>query len=348
MAGGTGSRFWPYSRNSKPKQFLDVLGTGKTLIRMTFERFLKLASEDKIYVVTNQQYVHLVKEQLPELSNDQILAEPSKKNTAPCIAYATYKLSTKNPEAIQVITPADHAIFDEEMFYHAIRTAIEGARANDRLITIGIKPSRPETGYGYIQHYDEADAIKKVKTFTEKPELSLAEKFLESGDFVWNSGIFIWKIENIIKAFNKYLPDASDLFAAGKDSYYTEKEVDFINNVYTHCRSISIDYAIMEKADNVYVVQGDFGWSDLGSWGSLHELLDKDENDNVIQGDVLLYNCKNNFIKLSENKHLLAQDLEGYLIADFNDILVICKKDHEAKFRGFVSDIKEQKGDKLI
>ncbi|MEQ9297242.1 MAG: mannose-1-phosphate guanylyltransferase [Cyclobacteriaceae bacterium] len=348
MAGGIGSRFWPYSRNSRPKQFLDVLGTGRTLLQMTYDRFMSVTSPDKVFVVTNTQYAEQVAEQLPELTPDQILLEPERRNTAPCIAYAAYKIRTKDPEAIMVVTPADHTIFNEHLFVDSINTAAEGA-LEDKLITIGIKPNRPETGYGYIQYLDTNDnPVKRVKTFTEKPQLDLAEKFIESGDFVWNAGIFVWSVSAIVKAFEENLPEISELFEEGKDLYYTEAEQAFINKTYTHSKSISVDYGIMESASNVYMVMGEFVWSDLGSWASLHDVRDKNEDGNVVEANALLYDCKDSFVKGPKDKVMVLQDLEGYLVADFDDVLIVCKKDQDSKFREFFSDVKSKKGDKFM
>ena len=355
MAGGSGTRFWPYSRDAKPKQFLDVIGTGRSLLQMTFDRFREITTADKIWIVTNEKYNVLVNEQLPELETDQILLEPEKRNTAPCIAYAAYKILKKDPNSLMIVTPSDHAIFKEKEFQKVMNTALDHAAAQDHLITIGIRPNRPETGYGYIQYLSESEdtsepesTVKKVKTFTEKPQLDLAQKFLESGDFLWNSGIFIWSIDTIIRAFEKHDHGIASLFASGLNQYFTNQENKFIRKTYSQCKNISIDYAIMEKAENVYVVPGDFGWSDLGSWNSLHEIKVKDDNNNVIEGTAITYDSQNNYIKGKEDKLILAQGMEGYLIADFDDVLLICKKDDSGIFKDFISDVKNNKGDKYI
>lgn len=348
MAGGIGSRFWPFSRTTRPKQFLDVLGTGKSLLQMTYERFLQITDGDKILVVTNEDYGQLVSEQLPDIDKDQILLEPVKRNTAPCIAYAAYKIMEKDPNGVMVVTPSDHTIFGDEKFNSVINSACEAAEADDKLITVGIQPNRPETGYGYIQYVDEGDAVKKVKTFTEKPELDLAKSFLDSGDFVWNAGIFVWSIRSIVDAFKFNMPDLALIFEEGSGKFFTENEQSFIANAYAQSKSVSIDYGVMEKASNVYVILGDFGWSDLGSWSSLHEIKEQDEEGNVIEGDTILYNSQNNFIKSETGRLIITQDLDGYLVADFDDVLVICKKDAESKFREFVADVKEKKGNSLI
>lgn len=341
MAGGIGSRFWPYSRAAKPKQFLDVLGTGRSLLQMTFDRFLNICPAENIYVITNKSYKGLVNEQLPELSDDQVLLEPIGRNTAPAVAYPAFKIKKKDPDAVMIVAPSDHVVFKDEVFKENLSTAIDAAQSGDKLITLGIVPSRPETGYGYIQyHSSKLDEVKKVKTFTEKPELELAKKFIESGDFVWNAGIFIWSISAITKAFFKYMEDTAVIFEEGNDHYYTEEEQDFIDDAYTQCKSISIDYGVMEKADNVFMVKGRFDWSDLGSWDSLHEIRDKDKNENVVDGNALLYDTTNSYVKGPDDVLIVAQDLDGYLVTLSDNVVLICKKDAEKKFREFLSDAK--------
>ncbi len=350
MAGGVGSRFWPYSRNNHPKQFLDVLGTGKSLIQMTVERFQKICLPENIYIVTNEDYYGLVKEQIPQMEDAQILLEPTKRNTAPCIAYACYKIGVRNPDATIIVAPSDHAIFKETEFVEVIEKAVIGAESGEKLITLGIKPHRPETGYGYIQYiHDDAEEIKKVKTFTEKPEYDLAVKFIESGDFVWNAGLFIWKISAIKKAFKAYQPELDEIFAEGLSHYYKDDEKDFVFAAYAQCKSISIDYAIMEKAENVYMILGDFGWSDLGSWASLHDIKEKDKKANVLEGNVMAYDTKNSIIRSSSNEKLIVvQGLDGYLVTENDNVILICKKDDEKQFREFVKDVKAKKGDEYI
>ena len=348
MAGGSGTRFWPYSREARPKQFLDVVGTGRSLLQMTFDRFIEITTPDRIWIVTNEKYDELVKEQLPELGSDQILLEPQKRNTAPCIAYAAYKILKQDPNASMIVTPSDHAIFKEKEFQKVINAALQDAAKEEHLITIGIRPNRPETGYGYIQYISQSGSpVKKVKTFTEKPQLDLAKKFLESGDFLWNSGIFIWSIDAIVRAFEAHDEEMASLFASGLNDYFTKSEKAFVKKTYSHCKNISIDYAIMEKAENVYVVPGDFGWSDLGSWNALHEIREKDEDDNVIEGSAVMYDSRDNFIKGEKNKTIFAHGLEGYLVADFDDVLLICKKEDSGIFKDFISDAKMIKGKKL-
>lgn len=349
MAGGVGSRFWPYSRKSHPKQFLDVLGVGKSLLQLTYHRFLNLCQKENIYIVSNNAYYDLIKEQLPDLTDDQILLEPNRRNTAPCIAYASYKIASKHPDATTIVTPADHAIFMEDEFTRTCQVALDFVKSDNKLVTIGIKPSRPETGYGYIQYKQGSHGeIKKVKTFTEKPQLELAKAFFESGDFVWNAGIFIWNTKNIIDAFEKFLPEISETFNAISEQYYTEKEKEKVAWAYARTKSISIDYGVMEKADNVYVVPGEFGWSDLGSWNSLHEHHDKDKNGNVVDGNAMLYSSNECIIRSPGEKLVVVQGLEGYLVADCGDVLMICKKDDENRIRSIVNDVKSEKGEKYI
>jgi mannose-1-phosphate guanylyltransferase len=341
MAGGVGVRFWPYSRNSKPKQFLDVLGTGKTLIQSTFERFLPICPLENIFVVTHEEHASIVKEQLPGLSPGQILTEPMRKNTGACIAYASYKIQQLNPEAVIVVTPSDHLILKENQFLDVVKKAVDQARADDKLITIGIQPTRPETGYGYIQYHTEKSFAKKVKTFTEKPELALAKKFIESGDFVWNAGIFIWSVKAIVKAIQLYMPETAEVFEEIKSKLVTPQEKEAIGAAYPQCKSVSIDYGVMEKASNVYVCLGDFSWSDLGSWASIHEISPKDADNNVIRANALTYDVRNCMIKGSDNSKLIVvQGLSGYLVGEFGNVIIVCEKDKEEQFRRFVNDVK--------
>jgi mannose-1-phosphate guanylyltransferase len=349
MAGGIGSRFWPFSRTNYPKQFHDVLGIGRTLIQQTFDRFSNVCPPENVYVVTNKLYKHLVKEQLPLLKDDQILCEPVGRNTAPCVAYAAYKIRNINPEAALVVAPSDHIILKEEAFERRILNALEAASSQDILITLGIKPSRPDTGYGYIQFVDGvSDELKKVKTFTEKPILELAQKFLESGDFVWNAGIFVWSIKAVISAFEKLLPDMAETFEEGGKSYYSEREEAFIAKAYGLCKNISIDYGIMEKSNNVYVMLADIGWSDLGTWKSLFDISNKDANNNVIDANILTYDTKDCIIKTPKDKLVVVQGLENFIVAEFNKVLLICKKDEEQRLREFVADAKSKKGPEFI
>lgn len=342
MAGGVGVRFWPYSRNTKPKQFLDVLGTGKTLIQSTFERFLPICPPENIFVVTHEEHSAIVQEQLPQLKPEQILTEPMRKNTAACIAYASYKIQQLDPEAVIVVSPSDHLILKETEFLNVIRKAVDLARTDDKLITLGIKPTRPETGYGYIQYHTEKSFAKKVKTFTEKPELALAKKFLESGDFVWNAGIFVWSVKAIVKAIQLHLPEMAEVFEEIKTKLVTPEEKRVIGAAYPQCKSISIDYGIMEKASNVYVCLGDFSWSDLGSWASIHDISEKDSDNNVIRANALTYDTRNCIIKGSDDRLIVVQGLNGYLVGEFGNVVIVCEKDKEEQFRRFVSDVKSK------
>lgn len=345
MAGGVGVRFWPYSRNAKPKQFLDVLGIGKSLLQSTYERFLPICPKENMYVVTHEEHVSLVSEQLPDLSEGQILAEPMRKNTAACIAYASYKILQRDSNAVIVVSPADHLILKETEFQSIISKAIDQAHDQDKLITLGITPTRPETGYGYIQFLPDKKVLKKVKTFTEKPEISLAKKFLESGDFVWNSGIFIWGVRAIIKALQEHQPEMTEVFEEHLSQLDSPQEKSAIEKIYGQCKSISIDYGVMEKATNVYVCQANFSWSDLGSWNSIHDISAKDKNNNLITGQVLVYDTRNSIIRSSTpGRLLIAQGLNGYLIGEFGDVVIVCEKEREDLFRQFVNDVKAMKG----
>lgn len=348
MAGGTGTRFWPYSRNHKPKQFLDILGTGRSLLQMTFDRFKDYVPDENIWIVSNELYKDVINEQLPGLTSDQVLLEPLKRNTAPCVAYALYKIKQKDPNAILVITPADHFIQHTEKFIRCIDMAVQEAEKNQNLVTIGIEPTRPETGYGYIQYHESDSEVKKVKTFTEKPDRELAEKFIDSGDFVWNAGIFVWSVAAIETAFNSFQPEVAETFAEGATKYFTPEEPSFIASAYAVSKSISIDYAIMEKAPNVYVVLGNFGWSDLGSWDALHEMKKKDDKGNVVEGNAIMYNADNNYVKTKKEKLIVLSDLSGYLVADFDDVLLICKKDDTEKFKSFVNEVKTLRDDRFV
>jgi mannose-1-phosphate guanylyltransferase len=354
MAGGVGARFWPMSRTAHPKQFIDILGTGTTLIQQTYQRFMGICSPENVFVVTHELYKEQILQQLPDLSEDQVLLEPGRRNTAPCIAYAAYKILKKNPDANLVVAPSDHLILKEDIFRDKIRMALKAANENDWLITLGIKPSRPDTGYGYIQFNRESGdpryaGLHKVKTFTEKPSHELAVTFIESREFLWNSGIFIWSLKSILKAFHGYLPEIDDLFKKGKEKYYTEQEAKFIRDTYTVCKSISIDYGIMEKAGNVYVIESDFGWSDLGTWGSLHDIHSKDKNKNAISGkNVLTYDSQNCIIHMPSDKLVVLQGLDDYIVVEDDNILLVCRKKDEQQIRQIVSDVKMQKGEKYV
>jgi len=342
MAGGIGTRFWPMSRVGKPKQFQDILGQGKTFLQMTFERFENICPKENIFVVTNTEYFELVKEQL-QIDEQQILCEPQMRNTAPCIAYACYKIYAKNPDACIVVAPADHLIKRQREFEQVLLIALQASQDAEKLITLGISPTRPDTGYGYIQ-LDESspDRVKKVKSFTEKPNLEVALKFLESGDFVWNAGIFIWHVKAILAAFRKYMPDLAHLFEEMKD-FYMPTERQAIATIYAQCHSISIDYGIMEKAQNVYVIRCDLAWSDLGTWKSLYEELPKNARMNVSNSKKCLeYETYNTLIKVPENKLVIVQGLENYIVVEQDNVLLICQKDQEQRIKEFLENAKRQ------
>lgn len=354
MAGGTGSRFWPLSRLVKPKQFLDILGTGRTFLQQTYDRFSKVVPDENFIVVTNTKYLTLVLDQLPQLKEEQVLLEPIRRNTAPCIAYAAYKIKIKNPNANLIVAPSDHVILKEEEFIHQINNALDFVKENNALLTLGIKPCRPETAYGYIQvqkrvEFKDLDNLHKVKIFAEKPDLQMAKIFVESGEFFWNSGIFIWSLPAIMEAFDTHLQNVSSLFESGVKLYNTADEVHFINKIYSEMPAISVDYGIMEKARNVFVLTADFGWSDLGNWSTLYENREKDEDGNVINGDnILTYDTQNCIVDISGEKISVIQGLDGYIIAESDDILMICRKKDEQQIKKFVTDVRILKGDSLV
>jgi mannose-1-phosphate guanylyltransferase len=353
MAGGVGSRFWPLSRKEKPKQFLDILGKGETLIQQTFRRFRSVCPEENIFVVTSAEYKELVVEQLG-IKPDRVLAEPLRRNTAPCIAYGIFRIKGENPDAIVAVTPSDHLIEKEDIFVDVINTAFDFSSANKALLTLGITPDRPETGYGYIQANKKKpvagfDGLLKVKTFTEKPDIELAKVFLGSGDFYWNSGIFIWSVDSILDAFEKYLPDIYTSFDESKKMLGTKKEEVAIAQTYASCRSISIDYGIMEKSDNVYVLCADVGWSDLGTWGTLYEHSSPDGSGNtIVRGNVFSYDNSGNVINVAEGKVAVLQGLKDYIIVDQDDVLLIVKKDQEQKVKYYLEDVKKKTGEKFL
>jgi mannose-1-phosphate guanylyltransferase len=352
MAGGIGSRFWPISRASHPKQFIDILGTGKTLIQNTYNRFLKICPKENIYVVTNENYTQLVKKQLPDMADDQILTEPVMRNTAPCVAYGCFKIESINPDAAIVVAPSDHLILDEAAFVTAIEKSLQTATDKQCLVTLGIKPSRPDTGYGYIQYTDQIinDDFHKVKTFTEKPTVDIATTFIQSGDFLWNAGIFVWSAKAIVNAFNSYLPEMHEIFAEARSVYNTDEEKAFVHKIYQRCINISIDYGIMEKASNVYVLPSEFGWSDLGTWASIYQLADKDYVGNaVIPSDkVIMYDSSNCMVNVPGEKLVILQGLHDFIVVESNNSLLICPRDQEQNIKQVVSDVKNKFGVKYI
>lgn len=351
MAGGIGSRFWPLSRTSRPKQFIDILGTGKSLLQQTFDRMEKICPAENILIVTSTIYRDLVLEQLPKVKSEQILLEPMRRNTAPCIAYATYKIQQSNPNAIAIVAPSDHLILNEDKFVETVMSAVDFAEKSESLLTLGITPSRPETGYGYIQIDKPVKGytgLHKVKTFTEKPNLELAKVFMDSGEFFWNSGLFVWKLSSISKAFEEHLPEISTLFKEASSSFGSHVENKIIEKTYSECRNISIDYGIMEKADNVYVVCSEFGWSDLGTWGSLYTHVSRDNQGNAsLAKNVMFYKTANTLVSSKNDKLLVIQGLNDYIVVDTDDVLLICRKEDEQQIKNFVNDIQLERGDKF-
>lgn len=347
MAGGIGSRFWPISKSSFPKQFLDILGTGETLIQQTFSRLERICPPENILIVTNTNYKNLCLEQLSNVVESNILCEPVMRNTAPCVAYAAFKIQSMNEDANMIIAASDHIILKEDEFVRVTNDCLDIVAKNDVLLTLGITPSRPDTGYGYIQfseyNLSGSKKARKVKTFTEKPNQELALNFLDSGDFLWNSGMFIWSAKSITLAYRKHLRDMHEVFDEGKQFYNTINEKEFIERVFPACKNISIDYGIMEKSENVYVYPADFGWSDLGTWGSLYSHLELDEYNNAIQGNnVMIYDSSDNLVKVSDDKLVVLQGLHGYIVVENEGKILICKKEDEQKIKQFVADLKSK------
>ncbi len=351
MAGGIGSRFWPQSRVSYPKQFLDILNTGKTLIQWTFERFSKFIPVENIFVVTSQDYAGIVKDQLADIPVENIVSEPSRKNTAPCIAYISFKLMQNDPEATLIVAPSDHMILDVEEFINISNEALSFAEQRKSFVTLGIKPTYPNTGYGYIQHEIDAAApnVYKVKTFTEKPDAELAKTFFESGDFLWNAGIFIWRVQDVLDAFEKYQPEMFEVFAAEQDNFNTPIEKEAIDRIYSLCTNVSIDYAIMERADNVYVIPSSFGWSDLGTWNSAYDNLEKDYLGNAVSANnVIIIDAVKCMVAAPKEKLVVLQGLHDFIVVDTPDVLLICQKEKEQAIKEYVAEVKRSKGDMYI
>lgn len=351
MAGGIGSRFWPVSRHNHPKQFLDILHTGKSLIRWTFERFCRFIPLENIYIVTNVQYIDKVREHLPELPLRNIVGEPSRKNTAPCIAYISYKIHKQDPQANIICAPADHLILDPDAFSRICEEGLRFVSQRNALLTLGIKPTRPDTGYGYIQ-YDMkpfAENIFRVKTFTEKPNLELAQTFLKSGDFLWNAGIFLWNVQSILSAFRTHQQDLSELFEQEEERLNTPDEADAIQFIYSQCTNISIDYAVMEKSENVFVIPANFGWSDLGTWNSAYDNMEKDYLSNAVSGKhIMIIDATHCMVRSEEEKLVVVQGLDHFIVIDTPDVLLICNKDREQQIRDYVGEIKRNKGDRFL
>lgn len=351
MAGGIGSRFWPMSRTDFPKQFLDILNTGHTLIQSTFQRIADIIPAENIYVVTSNEYIHIVENQLPQIRKENILGEPSRKNTAPCIAYISFKLMQMDPKASLIVAPADHLVLDRIAFKKVCLEAFSFINKHNALITLGITPLKPNTGYGYIQRELQSvtDNVYKVKTFTEKPNLELAKTFLASGDFLWNAGIFVWQVKNIIRAFETYMPEMYDVFVAEKDSFNTPEEKKALDHIYPLCTNISIDFGIMEKANNVYVIPASFGWSDLGTWNSAYENLVKDHLGNAIAGKkVMVIDANKCIVHSGNNKLMVLQGLEDFIIVDTHDVLLICKREKEQEIKDYVAEVRRNIGDEYL
>ncbi|REC68181.1 mannose-1-phosphate guanylyltransferase [Epilithonimonas hispanica] len=350
MAGGIGSRFWPMSTQKFPKQFHDILGTGRTMIQQTFDRINQLIPTENIYVITNQEYVDLTQQQLPQIPSENIVGEPAMKNTSACNLYMAKKIENVNPEANIIVMPADHLILKEKTFLDKLELAFDLASKNDYLITLGITPTRPDTGYGYIQFIQEKDqAVSKVKTFTEKPNLEIAKNFIESGDFLWNAGIFIWNTKSILSAFKKYLPEMLNQFNEGE--YNCDAEKEYIETIYPTVSKISIDNGILEKADNVYVIPANLGWSDLGTWTSVYTNADKNDDNNAISSkNVLTYNSKGNVIRIkNQNKAAVIDGLKNYIIVDTEKALLICPRDNDQLIKEYVLDLKNlKKGERFM
>ena len=346
MAGGIGSRFWPLSKDNYPKQFLDILGTGKSFIRSTFDRFLPIVPAENFLVVTNAAYKDLVLEHLPQIKPDQVLCEPMRRNTAPCIAYATYHIMAKCKEANIVVTPADHLVTNEVEFQRIISKAFDFVAQpehNEALLTIGIQPTRPETGYGYIQVDEEFEAklgtVVKLKSFTEKPNLEKAKQFLAAGNYFWNSGIFVWSMSGIKTAFDTYLPEIVEVFDRDKDVFATAGEQEFIDANFADCTNISIDYGVMEKSPNTYTIPADFGWSDIGTWGSLFTHATKDNNNNAVTGKAVLVNTNDTIVNIQEGVEAVVQGLENYLVAYRDNSLLICKLTDDQKIKEWIAEL---------
>lgn len=343
MAGGVGSRFWPVSTADFPKQFHDMLGSGDTLIQKTFSRLSKLIPVENILILTNERYNDLVLEQLPMVKQEQVLLEPAMRNTAPCILYASLKIQKQNPDAVMVVAPSDHWIEDEEAFSANLQQCFEFCQKENALMTLGIQPTFPNTGFGYIE-FDKSDTnpVKKVNQFREKPDYETAKAFLEAGNFLWNGGIFIWSVKSITEAFEKFQPQMNALFQQGSDSYNTPNEKQFIHQNYQNAENVSIDYAVMEKAKNVYVLPATFDWNDLGTWGSLHEKLDKDDNNNtVVNATVILENASNNIIRSEAKKLVVVDGLNDYIIVDNENVLMIYPKSKEQDIKRITAMAKD-------
>ena len=341
MAGGVGSRFWPMSTAECPKQFIDVLGVGKTLLQLTVERFGSLTKPENVWVVTNQKYADTVAEQLPDMPRNHILCEPCRRNTAPCIAYVSWRIKAMDPKANIVVTPSDHVVMNVQEFQRVIKDCMKFTTDTDAIVTLGMKPNRPETGYGYIQANLARQSLRnkeifRVDTFREKPDLETARQYIQKPNFFWNAGIFIWNVHTIVNAFRMYQPSLARIFESMLPVYGTDKEQDAINERFPECENISVDYAIMEKADEIFVCPADFGWSDLGTWGSLHQQTHKDLYGNALIGPgITMYESHNCIVHTTQEKQVVVQGLDGYIVAENNDTLLICKLSEEQRIKQF-------------
>ena len=341
MAGGVGSRFWPMSTAERPKQFIDVLGTGKTLLQLTVERFGSLVQPENVWVVTNQQYAEIVAEQLPDMPQTNILCEPCRRNTAPCIAYISWRIKSQDPKANIVVTPSDHIVTNVQEFQRVVSECMKFTSDTDAIVTLGMKPTRPETGYGYIQANLAANSLRnkgifRVDSFREKPDLTTALQYLKQNNYYWNAGIFIWNVNTIVNAFRMYQPSMSRIFESMRDLYGTPQEQQAINERFPECESISVDYAIMEKAEEIFVCPADFGWSDLGTWGSLHVQSHKDLYGNACIGnDIKMFESHNCIVHTMQEKRVIIQGLDGYIVAENNNTLLICKLAEEQRIKQF-------------
>lgn len=352
MAGGVGSRFWPASRTQRPKQFLDIMGVGKSLIQLTYERFLKLVPKEHIFIVTNKMYRELVKEHLPDLTDNQILCEPSRNNTAPCVAYTAFKLHSLDPDANFIVAPSDHVILKEEAFLQQLQKALEFTATHDALVTLGISPTRPDTGYGYINYIkaqQPVEGIFKVAAFKEKPNLETAQLYVEQGNYLWNAGIFVWKAASILNAFEQYATEIYNILGTNTAAYNTSEEQAFIDQMYPTTPDISVDYAIMENAQNIYTLPSDIGWSDLGTWASLHAESDKDDRENVVRSaKIILDDTSNCLVKVADHKLVVIKGLSDYIIVDEDDVLLIYPKANEQEIKAITKKLEADFGDLYV
>lgn len=343
MAGGVGSRFWPVSTQEYPKQFHDMLGTGESLIQRTFNRINQLIPSENILIATNKRYEDLVLKQLPKTTQQQLLLEPAMRNTSPCILYAALKIYNQNPNAVMLVAPSDHWIENETEFLKNIETSFKASAKNDILMTLGIQPDSPNTGYGYIQFEQNESAIKKVKNFTEKPQLEKAKEFLSSGDYLWNAGIFVWSAKSILNAFKEHLPEMVDILDDGNNVYNSDFEDDFIKSNYEKCENISIDFGIMERAKNVHVLPVNFGWNDLGTWGSLYNKLEKDTQENAIVGaETIFRDANGNMVRTESGKKVIIQGLDDFIVVEKDDVILICPRKDEQDIKQISAAAKDK------